>query len=385
MDTQLPKPDVSPTSNHNAAPEQELPVDGNSVAASPAASVKKQAPTRTETVIANLPSRIAKSTGENSHASVDQFFSLPERLPIQVFNEENNLQKFGHWGPVVMGAASIVLTFFVWRNTENLTSRQIDLQAQQVQAELSDLRFKFLNDLTAQDEKAKTAAEISLAAHGLKAFPVIHYALGVELKEIRDNAVNVVHRMFQAETNAGREELLKKLMEEFAFPNKTLHRGVVQSLLKIEPLLSPSQRGRVMSFLQQSVVPQTVCLEREGRETVVEAAKFAGSKRADAIPYLTSVVTVARCGDGWLQAIYNLQTIAPEISAQERSTLREKVAQIKQETLDNLDHNISKQELAEGDASFSDFLEDGAVRIEFDGFKKRIEKEFDTLISELSK
>lgn len=353
-----------------------------------------------QTVVADPETSLAKLSPRNSHPKVDQFFSLTDRFPIQIFNEETKLQKFAHWGsvlgPIVMGAASLFLALYVWHNTEKLTDRQINLQAQQVelqsrqnqlqndqaQAELADLRFKFLNDLTATDENKKTPAEISLAAHGLKAFPVVHYALGVEQGEIRKSAVNVVYRLFQAETNEGREELLNRLMGEFAFPNQILHTGVVQSFVKVEPLLTITQRERVIGFLQQRVIPQSACSEQEGKETVLESAKFMGSKRADGIPYLMSVVSVARCGDAWLQAIFNLQTVAPEISAQERSRLRERVTQLEHEVLDHLHQNISNDELVLG-AGFAGFLNKGELSVNFDNFSKRIKKEFDSLISRL--
>ena len=344
---------------------------------------------------------------ENSHINIDWVFPPRDRFPIQIFSEETWLQKFGHWGPivtgVVMGVASIILTAFVWQSTKELTDKQIELDAQQVtlqkrqvelqgqqtklqndqiEAELADLRFKFLNDLTATDENKKTPAEISLAAHGLKAFPVLHSALGVEQGNIRRSAVNVVYRLFQAEDDGGRNLLLQKLMEEFRFPNKTLHTGVVQSFVKIEPLLSPEQRAIIITFLQQKVVPQTACGDQEGREVVLAASMFLGSKRPDANPYLLSVVNVPACGDTWLQAIYNLQESAPDMSAQEKADLRQQVIQVKREVLDHLDQKVTEKDLADG-SGFTSFAKKGEFGITFGAFKKRIEKEFNRLLSQL--
>lgn len=342
-------------------------------------------------------SAASESSGENFTNTVRQLVSELERIPVQIYNEETPLQKLSHWGPVLTGAVSIVLAFVVWVNTQELTSLQLELQKQQVElqnhqtrlqseqveAELADLRFKFLADLTATDENKKTPAEIGLASHGLKAFPVVHYALGVEQGDIRRSAVNVVYRMFQAESNDGRETLLTRLMGEFTSPNKTLHTGVVQSFVKIEPLLKPEQRKNVLGFLNQNVNPVTACLEQDGRETVFEAAKFIGSKSTDAIPYLLSIATVARCGDAWLQAMYNLQSIAGEVQTDDRAALRQKVEQVKAGVLEQLPKNITEQELTTG-YGFAGFVKPGEVGMELDDVKKRIEKEFDALIVQLS-
>jgi len=378
-------------------------VSGDGKPATPPEDTSKLVATKTRTVVDTDDTSVTTPARRNSHAKVDRFFALRDRLPIQILNEETWIQKFGHWGPVVMGAASVLLTLFVWQGTKTLTNKQIELDAQQValqkqqvalqsqqtklqndqiEAELADLRFKFLNDLTATDENKKTPAEISLAAHGLKAFPVVHSALGVEQGDIRRSAVNVVYRLFQAEAEAGRKELLKKLEGEFTFPNQILHTGVVQSFVKIEPLLNPEQRKNIITFLQEKVVPQTVCSDQEGRETVFQATLFIGSKRADAIPYLISIVNVPKCGDAWLQAMLDLQLSAAKMSTQERADLREKITQLKRELLDRLELHVSMEELAAG-GGFASFANKGAFTIEFGDLKKRIEKEFDTLISQL--
>jgi len=270
MATQVPQTEAPSTPDQIAAARERTVEIPKSVAAP-----KTEAFAGTATATPADKTLKESATNENSHLKVGQFFALRDRLPIQVFNEETKLKKFLQVGPILLSIASIVLTFFVWRNTDKLTTQQLELQKQQtelqndrVQAELADLRFKFLNDLTAIDEHKKTPAEISLAAHGLNAFPVIHSALGVEQGDIRRSAVNVVHRLFQAEKEDGRKELLKKLEEEFAFPNKTLHTGVVESFVNIEPLLSPEQRAQILAFLEQTVVPQNVCSDQEGRETV---------------------------------------------------------------------------------------------------------------------
>jgi hypothetical protein len=156
----------------------------------------------------------------------------------------------------------------------------------------------------------------------------------------------------------------------------------VESFVKIEPLLKPEQRANIIAFLQAKVVPQTVCSDQEGRETVFQAALFIGSKRSDAIPYLVSVVNVPKCGDAWLQAMLDLQLSAPNMSVQERTGLREKMTNLKRELLDGLDQYVSKEELATG-GGFTSFANKGAFALEFGDFKKRIEEEFDTLISNL--
>ena len=152
--------------------------------------------------------------------------------------------------------------------------------------------------------------------------------------------------------------------------------------MKIEPLLNPEQRKNIIAFLQEKVVPQTVCSDHEGRETVLQATLFIGSKRADAIPYLISIVNVPRCGYAWLQAMLDLQLSAANMSTQERADLREKIIQVKRELLGRLEVHVSMEELAAG-GGFASFAKKGAFAIEFDDLKKRIKKEFDTLISQL--
>lgn len=408
MATRVPQPEAPSKPDQTAATGQktvEMPkppaVLKTEALAKPQDKPKSTA-TR-KTIVGTDDTSVTTPPHTNSRAKVERFFALRDRLPIQIFNEETWIQKFGHLGPLILGVASIVLTAFVWQGTKTLTNKQIELDAQQValqkrqvelqsqqtklqndqiEAELADLRFKFLNDLIATDENKKTPAEISLAAHGLKAFPVVHSALGVEQGDIRQSAVNVVYRLFQAEAEAGRKELLEKLEGEFAFPNQILHTGVVQSFVKIEPLLNPEQRKNIIAFLQEKVVPQTVCSDQEGRETVFQAGLFIGSKRADAIPYLVSVLNVPKCGDAWLQAMLDLQLSAANMSVQERADLREKMTQLKRELLDHLDQHVSMEELAIA-GGFTSFTSKGAFGIEFGAFKKRIEEEFDTLFSKL--
>lgn len=402
MGTNLPPPDVPPKSEPHQASNQEIDARGEAEAKGDAGDLLKtvaeeqQVTVEPKSAAASLVSKVQTIKHDNGRVDAQQFFALGDRFPLQVFSEETNLQKLAHWGPLVMGVASIVLTIFVWRNTEKLSSQQVALQAKQVElqdrqnqvqnhqaeAQLADLRFKYLNDLTATDENKRTPAEIGLAAHGLEAFPVVHYALGVEPGDIRNSAVNVVYRLFQAEKDEGREQLLSHLRDEFAFPNRNLHTGVVQSLVKLELLLNPEQRKTAIGFLQEKLAPQSVCTTQEGREAVLEAAKFVGSKHADAIPYLTSVIGVPACGDGWLQGMYNFENLAPKLSVDERSLLREKVSEIKKDVLAGLEQKINRQELGEG-AGYAGFLNKGEVTVQFEVFKTRIEKEFDTLISQL--
>lgn len=327
---------------------------------------------------------LTTSPSEELNGNADQFFTLSKRIPIQVFNEETRLQKLAHWGPVVTGVASLVLTAFVWVNTERLTKRQVDIQAKQLELQNqqveADMRFKFIADITGTDGAKKTSAEITLAQNGMEAFPVVHYALGVEQEDVRKSALNVVYRLFQSETNANRDELLRKLMEEFRSPNKTLHTGIVQSFVKIESLMNEEQRRNVIGFLQQNIAPENACLVQDGREVVFEAAKFVGSKRRDAIPYLLTITNVPRCGDGWQQAMYNLRTFALDMSPEEKSDLRGKIEQIRKDVVGHLDQKISKEELAEG-AGFIGSAKETEVGMTFEAFKKRVEEQFDTLIS----
>ena len=389
MAKHLPQPEVKSPPAINPAPDQERSVQGEQGAEGPGQIGRATATAGRESLAT-----------KNSNGPIDQFFPLPKRVPIQIFNKETSLQKLGYLGPTLLGLVSVVLTMVVFAKTQELTKeltgRQIDLQKEQnelqnsqmrlqreqVEAELADLRFKFLNDLMATDESKTTPAEIGLAAHGMKAFPVVHFALGVEQGRSRRSAVNVVNRMFQSEKNDGREQLLASLMSEFSFPNPTLHIGVVQSFVKIEPLLSPAQRADVINFLQCSVVPPKACSTQKGRDIVFETAKFIGSI-PDANPYLLSIVNDPSCGNGWVQAMHNLENVAPQLSAQERAALLEKIGQLKKDVLDRLYDDFTNQQLLNGIA-FADFVKKGKVRIEFEELRKRIEERFDVLTRKLS-
>ena len=363
----------------------EVPADGDAVADPSQQAATNSPPTDEAPTGAAEERALIKPERRNSNGKAAQFFTLPERLPIQMFSEETWLQKLGHWGPIVTGVASLVLTGFVWVKTNQLTREQIALQAKQFELQNqqadADLRFKFLADVTGTDGAKKASAEIALAQQGMKAFPVVHHALGVEQEDVRISAVNVVYKLFQAETNAGRDGLLQRLMEEFRSPNKALHTGIVQSFVKIESVLNPEQRRKVIEFLQQNVAPQNTCSDQDGREVVLEAAKFVGSK-GDAIPYLLTVVNVPKCGDGWIQAMYNVQGVAVDLSPEQKSNLRATIEQIKTDVLDHLDRNISKQDLADG-AGFTGFSNRGETGVTFENFKKRVRTEFDTLIEQL--
>jgi len=342
-------------------------------------------------------------SGKHSREKINRFFALSDRIPIQLFSEESFLQKLNNVGTTMAAIASVILTFFVWHYSRQLAERQIELQAkqteiqsrqldiqkqqtqreaEQAEAELADLRFKFLSDLTATDENKKTPAEIGLAAHGLNALPVVHYALGVEQADIRKSAVNVVYRLFQAEDETGREKLLNKLMGEFHSPNKTLHTGIVQSFVKLEPLLTPQQRHELVGFLEQTVVPQNACSDQDGGELVFEATKFIGSKRVEAIPFLLSVAHFPICGDGWRQALYSLQLFGGEMSPEERADLRRQIEEVKKDVLDHLDKTVSKEDLIQG-AGLAAFSNGNEVGITFEVFKKRVAKAFDALTAQL--
>lgn len=344
-----------------------------------------------------------RSSPASRNGEPDDLKTETDRIPIQLYSEQSFLQKLSNVGPTATALVSVILTFFVWHYSRQLAERQIELQEKQTEiqsrqldiqklqtqreaeqgaAELANLRFKFLSDLTATDENKKTPAEIGLAAHGLNALPVVHYALGVEQADIRKSAANVVYRLFQAEDEAGRETLLNKLMGEFHSPNKTLHTGLVQSFVKLEPLLSPEQRHQLVNFLQQTVVPKNACSDQDGRELVFEATKFIGSKRTDALPYLLSVAQVPICGDGWNQAMYSLQLFAGEMSAEERTELRGKIVEVKKDVLDHLAESVKKEDLAEGSA-FAAFSNGNEVGITFEVFKKRVAKAFDALTAQL--
>jgi hypothetical protein len=285
---------------------------------------------------------------------------------------------------MITSVASIVLTLFVWLSAKQLNKEQIalqekqtQLQSEQVKAELADMRFKFLNDLTATDEDKKIPAEIGLAAHGRDAMPVVHFALGVEQQNIRKSAVSVFHRMFQAAaTFEERNQLLADLMAQMESPNKTLHMGIVQALVKIGPLLSTDERQRVIAFLQENVRPGSVCSDTEGRSRVKEAATFFWAKDTNSIPYLLTVARYPRCGDGWLQAMLKLEDVA-RMQPQKRAELLTAIGQVRTEVLNSLRENVSDEDFVNG--GFREFIPEGKLVISFEGFKRRVEDEFNRL------
>lgn len=318
---------------------------------------------------------------------------MSERIPVQVYTDESSGQKLSHWGPTVTSVASIVLTFFVWYNAQKLSEQQIELQrkqtqlqTEQVQAELADMRSKFFDDLTATDENKKTLAEIGLAGHGQKAMDVVHLALGVEQSEIRKSGANVVHRLFQAATNSKeRRQLLDRLGVEFQSPNRTLRLGVVESLVKLGPLLDPDERRLVTEFLRINVAPQNTCSGKEGREMVLASASFANGKDPDHAQYLLDLARWPACGDGWRQAMINLQP-AGEIPAPQRSALKNEVEKIKAEALAGLRGSVDDRTLAEG-VGFTSFIKQGQVEkgVNFKDFARQVEAELDVVIKALSK
>lgn len=315
---------------------------------------------------------------------------IAERIPVHVSTEETFGQKFGHWGPTATSAASILLTIFVWFNAKHLSEQQIELQKQQtklqsaqVQSELAVMRSKYFDDLMARDENKKTLAEIGLAGHGADAMPVVHLALGVKEEKIRESAVNVVYHLFHAQMKPeGRQQLLQHLMGEFNSPNKYLRIGVVQSLVKIEPLLEPGERQQVMDFLDANVDPRHLCSDQEGRDTVQEAAKFVSNLNADPTTYLLAIARCPRCGDGWLQAMLKLSTTAISLTPAQRVHLRQRILQLRREIPEHLRENISERDLAAG-TGFVLFRSSEQTAITFDEFKRKVEEKFDALLKSL--
>jgi hypothetical protein len=314
-------------------------------------------------------------------------FALGERVPISLHEEESFGKKLSYWGPFITSILSIGLTVVVWLNAEKLSEQQIrlqdrqtQLQEEQVKGELSDMRSKFFTDLTSTDESKKTFAAIGLAGHGLKAMPVVHLALGVEEGEIRQSAVNVVYRLFQAEmTLDGRKQLLEQLMKEFDSPNQTLHTGVVQSLVKIEPLMDPNEHQQVSKFFQDRIPPQGNCSEQQGRDLVQEVAKFFNPKDGNSVPYLLAIAKHPKCGDGWLQAMLKLQASIQELPLPARADLLEKIKQLKVDVLESLREQVSDEDLAEG-TGFGKFGRKGQMSISFVEFRRRVEEEFNALV-----
>ena len=332
----------------------------------------------------------------NKHAAAtdaEKFFSLQQRFPLQVFEHESRWQKLGLLGPTFTGLASLVLTLFVWSNSSRLSreqnelqnslqERQTQLQEKQVQAELSDIRFRFLNDLTAKEETKKVYAEIGLAGHGLAALPVVYFALGVEVEQIRSSAVKVFYRMFQASSSfAERDALLSELMKQMMSPNQNLRIGIVQSLVQVEPLLDPSERKKVITFLEDKVPPQNVCRQSEGRSMVKEAATFFRAGDANSIPYLLSVAKTPECGDGWMQAMVKLADVGAK-QPQRRGELLMMINQIRPQALNGLKERIGDETLREG--GFSEFLKPGQVEVTFTDFEQKVAAEFEELRKSLS-
>lgn len=304
-------------------------------------------------------------------------FPMANRFPVQVYANETFSQKIGHWGPTIM---TIVVTLFVWYHGDKLGKQQVELQNQLVQAELNDMRSKFFNDLTVADENKRTLAEIGLAGHGTKALQVVHLALGVEQGDIRKSAVNVVYRLFQAAMNTSeRDEILNHLTKEFNSPNKNLRMGVVQCMVKIEPLMNPSERQRFTNFLLTNVNPMNICTDREGRETVQEAAKFFNAKNTESTKYLLAIARCPKCGDGWLQAMYKLSALLPELPSLQSTDLLTRLKGLREEVLGSLREKVSDEDLNKG-AGFGKFLQKGQEKITFEGFKQKVQEMFDEVV-----
>jgi hypothetical protein len=313
----------------------------------------------------------------------------PRRLHVQHRAEETWEQRLSHWGPTVTSTLtsiiSIALAFVVWQSGKQLGERQVKLQEEQVQAELADMRTKFFDDLMASDENKRTYAEIGLAGHGQKAMPVVHLALGVEVEAIRESGANVVHRLFQSEvTPEGRWQIIRKLTEEeFNSPNKNLRLGIVQSLVRIEPLLEPDERQKVTGFLEQRVIPEDACYP-EGREMVRQAATFFSDKNPRRTDYLLKIARVPRCGQGWVQTLVKLRTVADQLAPPQRAELRESLVRLKDEVLGNLRRSVSDEDLKAG-IGFGQSMQNGRLVVNFEVFKQEVEKQFAELLDDIQR
>lgn len=317
--------------------------------------------------------------------------ALRERIAIDVHDEESFVKKWSYLGPTLTSIASIVLTMVVWVSAWKLNEQQIELQRRQTQlqeeqikTELADIRSKFFNDLTSADENKKTLAEIGLAGHGLKAMPVVHLALGVEQEDIRQSAVDVFYTLFLAEmTLPGRQQLLGQLENEFQSPNKFLHVGVVKSLVKVEPVMNSVERQQVIKFFWERIPPQNKCSEPEGREVVLEAAKFLNARDVNAMPYLLTIADSPKCGDGWLQAMLTLNASVVDMSEAQRAEVVERIKQVRSEVSRSLREQVSEEDLAKG-TGFKAFKQGTELKISFLEFRRKVKAELNDLIQQLS-
>ncbi|HKO62107.1 MAG TPA: hypothetical protein VJV03_13165 [Pyrinomonadaceae bacterium] len=328
-------------------------------------------------------------SGAKTQSGVVDYFPISNRVPIQVFVEESIGQRVGHWGPVFIGFLSFLLAAVIAVNAYFLNQRQIALQEQQNEltrkqnelhaaqskAQLADMRFKFLNDLTDPDENKKTSAELSLASHGVNALPVIHFALGVEQPDIRDSAVNVVKRMFQAASIAERKEILDALTADFSSPNKLLHAGIVQSLVTIQPMLNADESRLITKVLDERFPPETVCADPEGRSLVKHLARFFPIKDAASLPHLMKIASCPRCGDAWSQAMIRLKSAANILPNEKRHELAIQLDSIEKEAMKDLRTKVTDEDLESG--GFQVFYDDsGSGSLAFEDFEKRVAEEF---------
>jgi len=315
----------------------------------------------------------------------EEHFPVKQRMPVQVFIEESFGQRLSHWGPTLTAVVSLILAWVViglQRQQIALNQKQTDLQTDQVKAQLAEMRFKFLNDLTDKEETKKIPAEIGLAGHGSDALPVVHFALGVEQGQIRDSAVSVVYRMFQAGSYESRWTILQGLMKEFDSPNQLLHVGIVQSLVKIRPLMTPPEVQLAVSKLVERFPPQAACATVQGRTLVKTMATFFPVKDADSITELLKIVRHPRCGDGWEQAIIRLAEAAAAAPAAKRRELEPEVARIESEVLMGLRSTVSDDDLASG--GFQEFVVNGQGPVKFDVFQKKVNADFTELKESLN-
>ena len=125
------KPDAETTGTNAdaaAAPEKPTPLIGdhqnpNGSAATPSVGQVPPAP-------ATAGAEQNKSPGTTN---AEKFFTLQQRVPLQVFEHESRGQKLSHWGPTVTSIASILLTMFVWNHTAQLGNKQFELEQKQTE------------------------------------------------------------------------------------------------------------------------------------------------------------------------------------------------------------------------------------------------------------
>ena len=117
---------------------------------------------------------------------------------------------------------------------------------------------------------------------------------------------------------------------------------------------------------------------------VRQATTFFSDKNPRRTDYLLKIARVPRCGQGWVQTLVKLRTVADQLAPPQRAELRESLVRLKDEVLGNLRRSVSDEDLKAG-IGFGQSMKDGRLVVNFEVFKQEVEKQFAELLDDIQR